>query len=345
MYLIESKRDGEWILDPGLAMAFQEYLKEEIVLDEAILMPYIMQPTVQIGKFQNAYEEINAPYLEANDIKVVRRETGGGAIYLDDRNMSFSFLFNDDSQNIYGNYKKLYAPAVEALKKLGVDQVVQEGRNDLVVDGKKVSGAAMTLYKDRIYAGFSLLTDPNYEAMIAALNPNQKKITSHGIKSIRSRVGSLRDYFNDSYKTMTLDDFTSYMICALMDVDTIDQAKRYELTTEDWQKIDQINREKYSHWDWNYGRFKSFENHLVARIDKVGTLRIDMKLAHAKIDEIQITGDFFGQKEIKALEVHLTGTRLEKSALKDVLGDLHLSDYISNMDQSTFIKLIMSELD
>src|SRR5699024_7191618 len=152
------------------------------------------------------------------DIKVVRRETGGGAIYLDDRNMSFSFLFNDDSQNIYGNYKKLYAPAVEALKKLGVDQVVQEGRNDLVVDGKNVSGAAMALYKCRISAGFSVLTDPNYEAMSAALNPNPKKITSHGINSIRSRVGSLRDCFIDSYNTMTLDDFTSYMICALMGI-------------------------------------------------------------------------------------------------------------------------------
>src|SRR5699024_1511748 len=143
MYLIESKRDGKWIMDPGLAMAFQEYIKTEIVLDETILMPYIMQPAIQIGKFQNAYEEVNVPYL-------------------DERNMIFSLIFNDDNQNIYGNYKTLYAPAVEALKKLGVSDVVQEGRNDLVVDNKKVSGAAMTLYKGRIYAGFSLLTDPNY---------------------------------------------------------------------------------------------------------------------------------------------------------------------------------------
>ncbi|HLR53421.1 MAG TPA: lipoate--protein ligase [Pseudogracilibacillus sp.] len=345
MYLIESKRDGKWIMDPGLAMAFQEYIKTEIVLDETILMPYIMQPAIQIGKFQNAYEEVNVPYLEENDIKIVRRETGGGAIYLDERNMSFSFLFNDDNQNIYGNYKKLYAPAVEALKKLGVSDVVQEGRNDLVVDNKKVSGAAMTLYKGRIYAGFSLLTDPNYEAMVAALNPNQKKITSHGIKSIRSRVGSLRDYFNEEYQQITLDDFTTFMICSLMNIDTIDQAKRYELTPEDWEKIDQINRDKYSNWDWNYGRFKVFENHVVGRIDKVGTLRIAMKVEHAKIDEIQITGDFFGKKEIQTLEEHLKGTRLEKAALNDVLDDIKLTEYIAKLDQTTFIKFIMSELN
>src|SRR5699024_1940360 len=208
-------------------------------------------------------------------------------------------LFNDDNQNIYGNYKKLYAPAVEALKKLGVSDVVQEGRNDLVVDNKKVSGAAMTLYKGRIYAGFSLLTDPNYEAMVAALNPNQKKITSHGIKSIRSRVGSLRDYFNEEYQQITLDDFTTFMICSLMNIDTIDQAKRYELTPEDWEKI----------------------------------------------DEIQITGEFFGKKEIQTLEEHLKGTRLEKAALNDVLDDIKLTEYIAKLDQTTFIKFIMSELN
>src|SRR5699024_8913944 len=207
MYLIESKRDGKWIMDPGLAMAFQEYIKTEIVLDETILMPYIMQPAIQIGKFQNAYEEVNVPYLEENDLKIVRRETGGGAIYLDERNMRFSFLFNDDDQNLYGNYKKLYARAVDALKKLGVRDLGPEGGKDSVVVHEKVSGAAMRLYEGRIYAGFSLLTDPNYEAMVAALNPNQKRITSYGIKSIRSRVGSLRDYFNEEYQQITLDDF------------------------------------------------------------------------------------------------------------------------------------------
>src|SRR5699024_10752240 len=259
--------------------------------------------------------------------------------------MSFSFLFNDDNQNIYGNYKILYARAVAALKNLGVRDVVQEGRNDLVVDNKKVSGAARTLYKARTYAGFSVLTDRNYEAIATALNPNQKKITYKGIKSIQSRVGTVDDYFNEEYQQIELDEFKILMISYLMNIDIIDQAKRYDLTPEDWQKIDQINRDKYRNWDWNYGRFKVFENHVVGRIDKVGTIRIAMKVEHAKIDEIQITGDFFGKKEIQTLEEHLKGTRLEKAALNDVLDDIKLTEYIAKLDQTTFIKFIMSELN
>src|SRR5699024_3284549 len=186
MYLIESKRNGEWIYDPGMAMALQEYVKDHIFLDDDVLFPYMMHPVVQIGKFQNAYEEVNQPYMDAHDIKIVRRESGGGAIYLDDRNMSFCFLFNGVN-DIYGNYGRLYEPAVKALKKLGVDNVEYKGRNDLVLDGRKISGAAMTLQKGRVYAGYSLLLDPDYEAIASVLNPNQKKIESHGIQSVRSR--------------------------------------------------------------------------------------------------------------------------------------------------------------
>ena len=141
MYLIEPKRDGQWVFDPGINMALQEYVKDELFLDDDVIFPYMMHPNVQIGKYQNAYEEVNQTYMEENNIQIVRRETGGGAIYLDDQNMSFCFLLSGD-QNIYGNYERLYAPAVQALEKLGINGVKQEGRNDLVLDGKKISGAA-----------------------------------------------------------------------------------------------------------------------------------------------------------------------------------------------------------
>src|SRR5690625_6239061 len=98
MYLIDSMRNGEWIYDPGMSMALQDYVKEHLFLDDDILFPYMMQPAIQIGKFQNAYEEINQPYMDKHNIKLIRRETGGGAIYMDDQNMSFSFLFTGRSE-------------------------------------------------------------------------------------------------------------------------------------------------------------------------------------------------------------------------------------------------------
>lgn len=341
MYLIESKRDGEWILDPGVAMALQEYVKDNVFLDGDILLPYIMQPTIQIGKFQNAYEEVNQPYLDAHKIKVVRRETGGGAIYLDDRNMNFSFLLKGD-HNVYGNYKRLYAPAIEALEKLGVKGLKQEGRNDLVLDGKKVSGAAMTVHNERIYAGFSLLLDPDYERMVLALSPNQKKISSHGIQSIRSRVGSLRPYLAPAYENISIEDFTEYMICQLLGVSSIEDAKRYVLTAEDWNQIDKIAAEKYNNWDWNYGRFKEFEYQITERFP-VGTVSVGIQVEHGKVADIQIGGDFFATKDITDVEAALVGVRLKKEDLIEALSPIELTNYLGNLTKEAFVQFLLSE--
>lgn len=341
MYLIESKRNGEWILDPGVAMALQEYVKDHIFLDEDILMPYMMQPTIQIGKFQNAYEEVNQPYLDEHQIKVVRRETGGGAIYLDDRNMNFSFLLKGD-QNIYGNYTRLYDPAIQALRKLGVEGLEQEGRNDLVLDGKKVSGAAMTLHNGRVYAGFSLLLDPDFERMVLSLSPNQKKISSHGIQSIRSRVGSIRPYLAPEYQQISVEEFTDYMICQLLGIASIEEAKRYELTVEDWKEIDRLATEKYNNWDWNYGRFKAFEYQVTERFP-IGTVSVGIQAEHGKIVDIQIGGDFFATKDIADVEEKLIGARLKKDDLLEALSALDLTNYLGNLTQEAFVQFILSE--
>lgn len=341
MYLIESKRDGEWIYDPGMAMALQEYVKDHVFLDDDVLFPYMMQPAVQIGKFQNAYEEVNQPYMDEQGIKVVRRETGGGAIYLDDRNMSFCFLF-DGNHDIYGNYARLYEPAVRALEKLGVKHVEQKGRNDLILAGKKISGAAMTLQKGRVYAGYSLLLDPNYEAMVAVLNPNQKKISSHGIQSVRSRVGEIRSHLAPEYQNITVWEFTDYMICELLGIRDIREAKRYELTPEDWAGVDRIAAEKYNNWDWNYGRFQQFEYHLTERFP-IGTITIGLTIEHAKIAGVQFTGDFFGTKDSKEVEEALMGVRLRKDDLIKALESVDLSEYFGKMSKEELVRFILSE--
>lgn len=340
MYLIEPKRNGKWIYDPGISMALQEYVKDHIFLDDDVLFPYMMQPAVQIGKFQNAYEEVNQPYMDEHDIKIIRRETGGGAIYLDDQNMSFCFLL-DGNSDIYGNYARLYEPAIKALKKLGVDDVEQLGRNDLVLDGKKISGAAMTLQQGRIYAGYSLLLDPNYEAMVSVLDPNMKKIESHGIQSIRSRVGSIRPYLALEHQEMSVWDFTDYMICELLGIDDTSEAKRYELTKEDWAEIDQLAAEKYNNIDWNYGHFKEFQYHVTERFP-IGTISIGLTIEHAKIVSIEITGDFFGTKDVKEVEAALIGTRLRKADLLAALERLDLTNYFGKLMKEEFVNYILS---
>lgn len=341
MYLIESRRNGEWIYDPGTALALQVYVKDHIFLDDDVLFPYMMHPAVQIGKFQNAYEEVNQPYMDEHGIKILRRETGGGAIYLDDRNMSFSFLFNG-TNDIYGNYARLYEPAIKALQKLGITGLQQKGRNDLVLDGKKISGAAMTVENGRVYAGYSLLLDPNYEAMVSVLNPNQKKIESHGIQSVRSRVGSIRPYLAPEYQNMSVWEFTDYMICELLGIEHISEAKRYELTEEDWAGVDKLAEGKYNNWDWNYGRFQQFEYRLTERFP-IGTVSVGLTIEHAKIAEIQISGDFFGTENVKEVEKALLGVRLRKEDMLTALNHLDLSQYFGNLTKEEFTSFILSE--
>src|SRR5690625_673946 len=341
MYLIEPIRNGTWIYDPGIAMALQDYIKNHVFLDDDIMFPHITRPAVQIGKFQNAYEEVNQPYMDKHDIKLVRRETGGGAIYRDESNVGLCFLL-DDNHEIFGNYARLYEPAIKALKKLGVDHVSQKGRNDLILDGKKISGAAMTIQNKRIYAGYSLLLYADYDAIVYVLNAIQKKIESHDIQSVRSRVGAIRPYLAPEHQKMTVWDFTNYMICQLLEINHVSEAKRYKLTAEDWANIDTIAKEKYNNWDWNYGRFHQFEYRLTERFP-IGTITIDMQIEHAKISAIQITGDFFGKRDVKEIEDILSGTRLKEEALLNVLESVNLTNYFGKLSKEDLVHFILSD--
>lgn len=202
----------------------------------------------------------------------------------------------------------------------------------------------MTLQNGRIYCGYSLLLDPDYEAMVAALNPNQKKISSHGIQSVRSRVGSIRPYLAPEYRDMTVWEFTDYMICGLLGIDNIGEARRYELTQADWACIDNIAKEKYNNWDWNYGRFNQFEYHLTRRFP-IGTISVGLQIRHGRIDDLKITGDFFGTKDINEIETALIGVRLKKEDLLAALAPLDLMDYVGDLSKETFVNFVLSEKD
>ena len=199
MYLIEPIRNGKYIDDGAVNLAMQVYINNNIFLDEDILLPYYCQPKVEIGRFQNTAVEINQDYVDENNIKVVRRDTGGGAVYVDDGAVNVCCILEQDT-SIYGDFQRFYRPAIQALHNLGATDVIQSGRNDLALNEKKISGAAMTLLNNRIYGGYSLLLDVDYDAMVNVLKPNRKKIESKGIKSVRARVGQIRDALDPKYQ-------------------------------------------------------------------------------------------------------------------------------------------------
>lgn len=178
MYLIEVKRNGKYIYDGAVALAVQVYAQKNLFLGEDMVFPYLTEPLVQVGRYQNAREEANLEYMKENGINLVRRDTGGGTIYLDMGGVNFCFVSDNTSASADINFDQMYAPAIEILKELGLKNVEKSGRNDLHVDGKKVSGGAMNVVNGRTYSGYSLLLDIDEEKMEKSLKPNKKKMES-----------------------------------------------------------------------------------------------------------------------------------------------------------------------
>ena len=278
--------------------------------------------------------------MKEKDIILVRRDTGGGAVYVDNGAVNVCFLMPGDT-DVYGNYKKFYQPAVDVLHSLGATEVEQRGRNDLTARGKKVSGAAMTLVRGKIYGGYSLLLDVNYEAMVNALTPNRKKIESKGIESVRARVMGMRELLKPEYQNVTIDEFKDLVICGLMGIDDIKDAKRYELTDEDWAAIEKLADEKYRNWDWNYGKSPRYNYNRDAHL-AIGTVDFSLEVEEGRITKAKIYGDFFGKGNVRDVEEKLIGVRVKEEDLLEALGSVDLTHYFGNVEAKELVDLILS---
>src|SRR5699024_4913985 len=143
MIVIEPIRNGEYMMDGAYALAVQVYVQEHLEITEPILLPYIVGPTVQVGRFQNSLVEVNGAYVKAHDILLDSNDTGGGNLYQYAGYVNICVLYTSNT-DIYGKYAKLYQPTIDALENFGEKELSQCGRNDLEVAGKKISGAGMT---------------------------------------------------------------------------------------------------------------------------------------------------------------------------------------------------------
>jgi len=306
MYLIEPIRNGQYIYDGAVALAIQVHVLNKLNLDEDIIFPYCCKPKVQIGLFQNAEKEINHEYMKSHGITLVRRDTGGGTVFLDEGAVNICLIMSGDS-NVYGNFKKFYEPAVNILCDLGVSEVEQTGRNDLVVDGKKVSGAAMTLVNGKIYGGYTLLLDVDYDAMVNVLRPNRKKIESKGIDSVRSRVTGLREHLDEEYRNLSVVDF----------------------------------KDLYQNWDWNYGKSPRYNYNRDARLG-IGTVEFNLEVEEGRIIKAKIYGDFFGKGNVGDVEERLIGVRVKEEDLLEVLESIDLGHYFGKVEAQELVELILS---
>ena len=326
------------ITDPRINLAIETFLLQEMQVDEPILLFYINEPSIIIGRNQNTIEEINKEYVDEHGIHVVRRFSGGGAVYHDFGNLNFSFIMKDDGES-FRDFEKLTKPIVGALQELGVKGAHLKGRNDLVINDQKFSGNAMYATNGRMFAHGTIMFDSDINEVVNALKVKKEKIESKGIKSIRSRVTNIKPFLPEDKQSMTTKEFRQDILLKIFGVDSVNQVKTYELTDADWEKINQISDKYYRNWDWNYGQSPAFDLQRSQRFN-IGSIDVRLNVAEGKITEVKIYGDFFGLGEIKDVEEALVGVKYEKSALQEAISKIDLKKYFGNIEPEEFLNLI-----
>ena len=242
MYFIDNKG----ITDPRINLAIEEYaLNTMDVEKDSFLLFYINQPSIIIGRNQNTIEEINTDFVEKNGIIPVRRLSGGGAVYHDLGNLNYSFLTKDDGES-FRNFKKFTQPVIDALAKMGVNAELS-GRNDILAEGKKISGNAQYSTRGRMFSHGTLMFDTEIDAVVSALKVSKEKIESKGIKSIRSRVTNINELLENP---MTIEQFRLEILSSIFEGE--ENIQYWELTEQDWENIHKLSEERYQQWDWNY---------------------------------------------------------------------------------------------
>lgn len=326
--------DNKGITDPYINLAIEEYILHNFGEEDTYLLFYVNEPSIIVGRNQNSVEEVNTGYVDANNIKVVRRLSGGGAVYHDEGNLNFSFITKDDGDSFH-NFAKFTEPVVKALNSIGVPAELI-GRNDLLVEGRKISGNAQFSTRGRMFSHGTLMLDSEIEHVVASLNVKKEKIESKGIKSIRSRVANIAEYLDEA---ITMDEFKALILRSIFDVTDIADVPRYELTEADWDKIKQISEDRYQNWEWNYGKSPAFNIQASHKFPS-GLLDVRLDVKKGLIENCTIYGDFFGIGDVKEIEAALNGVRHERLEIEKALKDFDIPHYLGKITKEEFINLI-----
>lgn len=324
--------------DPRINLAIEQYLLQEMPLDEPILLFYINEPSIIIGRNQNTLEEINRDYVEENGIHVVRRLSGGGAVYHDFGNLNFSFIMPDDGDS-FRDFAKVTQPIIQALHELGVAGAELKGRNDLVIDGMKFSGNAMYATNGRMFAHGTIMFDSDINEVVNALKVKKDKIESKGIKSIRSRVTNIKPFLPEEKQKMTTEEFRQEILLKIFGVESVEEVKTYELTDEDWKKINRISEEYYRNWDWNYGKSPDFNLSRQKRFS-IGSIEVHLNVSEGMIKEAKIFGDFFGLGDISDVEKKLVGQKYDKASLSKIVSQIDVKKYFGAIEPEELLTLL-----
>lgn len=315
--------------DPFYNFALEEYFCMQKGQNETVFLLWQTSPTVMLGNFQNSYKELNMLAIERDLVHVVRRNTGGGTIYTDLGGFQFSFIMKGVSELI--DFGKYMDPIVEALADLGI-KAEYNSRNDLAVNGKKISGNAQCTKGNYTLHHGSLLYDTDFSKMGEYLKPPDYKIKAKGIQSVRERTTNISEHLTEKWTPV---EFQEQLIAGILKRG----ATTYVLNEVDKEAIEQIADEKFRSWDWTFGRNPAFTIEK-GRQFAGGYVEIALDVKNGLIENCRISGDFFSAGGVKQIEEALIQQPFECECVGKILLHPKFEDLIYQIAQMDLLECL-----
>lgn len=318
-------------LDPYFNFGLEYYLTtEKVFADATVLLFWRTYPTLMVGRYQNTLEEINQDYVIEKEIALVRRMSGGGTIYTDLGGWQYSFITKREDQEI--QFQEYTGPIISALREMGVDAEFN-GRNDLLIAGRKFSGTAQYMHNGFTVHHGSLLYSTDFGEMERSTRVSGYKIASKGIKSVRDRVTNLADHLENHVSSQ---EFKDFMVRSLMG----ESGQVYSLTPEDIKKIQRIAEEKFQSQASIYGKNPKCSLVKTGHFQG-GTMNVCLNIHKGKITEAGIYGDFFGSLDKSLLEEELVGCEYCRDTIRAVLKRLDVGNKLYEIETEELLHMIV----
>ncbi|MCG3843323.1 lipoate--protein ligase [Psychrobacter sp. Ps1] len=324
------------VTNPWFNLATEDWIFNTLNPDSHTLFLWRNSETVVIGRSQNPWVECKTDKMEADDVFLARRQSGGGAVFHDLGNTNFTFLSPSDAYDQEANFTII----INALKKLGIDATLS-GRNDMQVGDRKISGSAFRHAADRSFHHGTLLVNANMQKLGDYLNPHPLKLKAKGIKSVRARVANLVD-FNEAINHETLSDTIIEAFCEYhgetAQVEQLDEASLAKQPT--------LNAyyQQMADWDWRFGKTPEFTHHIETRFDW-GMMDVHIDVKQAIITEVVIFSDALNVELIDLLRKTLTGIRYNKKEIQAKLDELAIAQPELAAQVSDFEQWLVGEME
>ncbi len=315
---------------PDYNIALEEYCFKKLLHHDKIFILWINEPAIIVGKHQNTIEEINTRFVKENGIHVIRRISGGGAVYHDLNNLNYTIISNEDKGSDF-DFKTFSQPVIDTLAELGV-KAEFTGRNDLVINGKKICGNAQAYIKGRVMHHGCLLFNTDLSVLNKALEAPKDKIESKSTKSVRSVVDNI---LPNLPKKITVHEFSDQLLEHMKS--KFPEMKEYTFSEEELAEIEQSRATKFGTWDWNYGNSPKFGIERQSRFP-AGKLQVFADVVNATIKQIKFFGTFFGNNSnLEEVENVLKGVKYTQEDVREALSNIQFNDYFAgfSLDELT----------